>query len=368
MTSYPGSSLAFSQVREDPDIDRDVVLRVAAEAGRPVRVLLVASGGCTALSLLACEAVSEIVAVDVNPAQLHLVELRLRALEHLSLPEQLELMGAAPSGRSERRQALYARLRAHLSPACRQHWDERASEIGYGAGRVGRFEELFRILRSALERADLDPMRRKDAGDDPRWHDVFRRVFDRGALIERFGEAAVTYSMDRGFDEHFAAVFAAALKRWSPSENYFLLQALDDRYAPDLGALPPYLEPEVQESVRRLGTRRLELVCGEFRAALATRSRADQFDVVQTSNISDWMPVSELRRLFTEVSGALARPGAVIGRRLNGDHCLADLMEEVFDVDRDWNRTLVERDRSFFYSEVVVGRARAAEASPRPAD
>ena len=61
------SDIAFSQVREDPLVDEAVVRHLAARLGRPVRVLMVASGGCTALGLLALDEVAEVVAVDANP-------------------------------------------------------------------------------------------------------------------------------------------------------------------------------------------------------------------------------------------------------------------------------------------------------------
>ena len=83
------SEIAFSQVREDPRIELRVIQELAKRQ-QPLRVLLVASGGCTALSLLSHPAISKIEAVDLNPAQLHLIELRRQALLHLSSDDQLQ--------------------------------------------------------------------------------------------------------------------------------------------------------------------------------------------------------------------------------------------------------------------------------------
>ncbi|MEP0833323.1 BtaA family protein [Microcoleus sp. AS-A8] len=79
MICSPFSEIAFSQVREDPKIELRVIEQLQERQGHPLRVLLVASGGCMALSLLASSAVAQIEAVDLNPAQLHLVELRRQA-------------------------------------------------------------------------------------------------------------------------------------------------------------------------------------------------------------------------------------------------------------------------------------------------
>ena len=62
--------LYFAQVREDPEVE------IEALSPAPDRALVVvSSGGCTALSLLAAGA-GRVTAVDVNVAQNHLVELK----------------------------------------------------------------------------------------------------------------------------------------------------------------------------------------------------------------------------------------------------------------------------------------------------
>ncbi|MDQ3035839.1 MAG: BtaA family protein [Myxococcota bacterium] len=356
----PASDLAFSQVREDPLIDERVIELVAARLGRPIRVLMVASGGCTALGLLALEQVERVVAVDANPAQLCLVELRRQAMIHLPLADQLRLLGAEPCD-GEVRAATYARLRAHLPEPTRAHFDARPDEIASGVLHAGRFEALFRELTIALADADLDPLARPaEAASSPRFREVFERVFERGALAQRFGPAAVDYSMDRSFGEHFADVFARALMRWPTGENYFLHQVFEERYLDVPGGRPPCLEQATQAAAIARGAERLELARHRFDEALdaiADEALAHEapFDLVQTSNISDWMPVGELRALLVRVRGILSPGGAVLGRRLNGDHRLADVFADVLEVDGALCDELVSRDRSFFYREVVVG-------------
>lgn len=358
MGSYPGSAVAFSQVREDPAIELEVVERIAHARGRPVRVLLVASGGCTALSLLASPAVAQIVAVDASPAQLHLVELKRCALATLELRDQLDLLGAAPGPTPRARIAIYERLRPALPSATREHWDARAREVAFGVNRVGRFEELFRELAAAFARAGLDPSARPaEAASSPALRAAFDEVMERGRLIEKFGVEAVTYSMNRSFAEHFAAVLEHALRTWSVRDNYFLLSVLEDRYAPAAGLVPPYLKPETQRAIReRLD--RLSLAGGALRGVVRELPKDEPFDVVQTSNVSDWMPVPEVESMLDEIAELVPPGGAVIGRRLNGDHVLADVMARRLDVDRASSESLHRRDRSFFYSEVVVGLVR----------
>ena len=253
------SEIAFSQVREDPRIELRVIQELAKRQ-QSLRVLLVASGGCTALSLLSHPAIAKIEAVDLNPAQLHLVELRRQALLHLSLDEQLRLIGADKSISDRDRLSIYASLSPNLPTSTKAFWDARLEQIGFGVNQVGRFEQLFRQLAEKFSQIRIEPLQEPlIAVNHPRWRDIFEQVFERDRLIEFFGEAAVNYSMDRSFGEHFADVFSQALQRFIPNENCFLTQVWGDRYTSNLSGegVPLYLQASAQNDIHRLGTERL---------------------------------------------------------------------------------------------------------------
>lgn len=99
------SDIFYSVQNEDYQTELAVLHRIYK--GSPQHVLMVASSGENALSLLTQDTIAQVHAVDINPAQLHLCELRRAALEHLTRDEQLFLLGADPSllgavGASER--------------------------------------------------------------------------------------------------------------------------------------------------------------------------------------------------------------------------------------------------------------------------
>jgi len=356
----PPSEIAFSQVREDPAIELRVIQRLHQAQGRPLRVLLVASGGCTALSLLGSSAFAHIDAVDANLAQLHLVELRRQALTTLPLQAQYQLLGIEqwPNSKVEppNRLALYEKVRSHLPEATRRYWDDHADQVAFGVNQVGRFEQLFRELSAQFAAIGLNPLGcPADAIAHPQWRAIFEAVFERNKLANTFGEAAVNYSMDRSFGEHFADVFAQALTRFSPTTNYFLMQVWGDRYTSSPEGVPPYLQPTIQQSIHQLGTERLHLHHGLFLNTLSELTKTNRFDLIQFSNISDWMPIPDLHSMIESAVQCLNPGGALIGRRLNGDHHLATIMANYLAVDQDFSRLLLESDRSFFYQEVVVG-------------
>src|SRR5258708_1184939 len=93
--------IAFAQVREDSSLDLWVVQQIGAGA----RVMMVASGGCTAAALAASGFVARLHLVDPNPAQIALSRLKLRLLETAAPRRRLGLLGHA-SFPAEQREAL----------------------------------------------------------------------------------------------------------------------------------------------------------------------------------------------------------------------------------------------------------------------
>src|ERR1041385_3435774 len=92
--------LAFAQVRQDPQLDLEVVQRIGAGA----RVMMVGSGGCTAAFLASSKLISHLHVVDLNPAQLALSRLKLHLLQVADTHERLQIMGHAPMPARERRE------------------------------------------------------------------------------------------------------------------------------------------------------------------------------------------------------------------------------------------------------------------------
>src|ERR1700676_5431730 len=108
------SGIRYAQCWEDAD-----VLVEALDVQPGDTCLSIASAGDNALAMLS-RAPARVIALDLSPAQLACVELRVAAYRELSHPELLELIGSTPS---KQRPALYRRCRSQLSPGAREFWD-----------------------------------------------------------------------------------------------------------------------------------------------------------------------------------------------------------------------------------------------------
>ncbi len=357
--------LAFSQVREDPGAELAVIRLLAERRRRPLRVLMIASGGCNALAVLARPEVAVVDAVDPNPAQLHLTMLRAWGAVRLDPADQLALLGADPGHDPAAPARVYGRLRIELPAATRDWWDARPAQLAFGLNRAGRFEVLFRELAAAFAARGLDPVARPgEALVSPDWFAIFQRVFRRERLVELFGARAVMYSTQRSFAAHFAQVFATALQRWKPPDNLYLYQVFRDAYPPGEAGLPAYMRAEARGQLRRRGLADLRLHAGTLEANLGPLAASQPYDLIHTSNITDWMPREDLRALFARLPAALVPGGAILARRLNGDYDLAEELQGHVGVDAKLSRELASADRSFFYQEIVA--AFAADVPSRP--
>jgi S-adenosylmethionine-diacylglycerol 3-amino-3-carboxypropyl transferase len=138
----------YSQVWEDHD-----VLRRALAIAHGADVLSICGAGCNVLSLL-LEEPRSVVAVDVNPAQTALLELKLVALRRLSHGEFAAFLGARIA---VDREATYERLRADLGRDARAYWDEHPVEIHGGVLCSGSLDRHVRAFAEECVATQVDP-------------------------------------------------------------------------------------------------------------------------------------------------------------------------------------------------------------------
>ena len=109
-------NLVYNTCWEDPRLDRR-----ALEIGPEDEILVITSAGCNALDYLLDEP-RRVHAVDMNPKQNALLELKLSAIRNLDYESFFDLFGRGQSRDWER---LYSqKLRSDLSLLSRKYWDQ----------------------------------------------------------------------------------------------------------------------------------------------------------------------------------------------------------------------------------------------------
>jgi S-adenosylmethionine-diacylglycerol 3-amino-3-carboxypropyl transferase len=282
-TELPGARedrLFFAQVREDPRLEIEALAPLAG-----AKVIVVSSGGCTALSVLAAGA-GQVTAIDLNLAQNHLVELKVAALRSLTMPEIMSFFGVA-RGAPERRIRTYRTITPLLSERATEFWDTHPQLLGRGALACGVSEQFIGVVvkvvklfihgRRKIERLlALETLEQQREFFDRewntrRWRLLFPALLNRWTFNRAYDPAFFRGVENPSFALHFRQLLEHALCDVPVRSNYFLHQMLLGTYpnrVPD--GVPPYLE-RTQHEILRSRLDRLELVDGGYTVYVATR-------------------------------------------------------------------------------------------------
>jgi len=136
-----GYKISYSQCWEDPD-----VLIEGLNISEKDTVLSIASGGDNTFAML-LKNPKQIIAVDQNPAQIYLVELKMKAIQLFDYNDFIEFVGARSS---DNRLQLYCKIRSFLSEAARDFWDAHSESINFGIIHCGKFEQYFSVFRKYI--------------------------------------------------------------------------------------------------------------------------------------------------------------------------------------------------------------------------
>lgn len=366
-TFLPGAKedrLFFAQVREDPLLEIEALSPLS-----DARVVVVSSGGCTAFSLLASGA-KEVVAVDLNSTQNHLVELKAVALRRLVNPELMSFLGVAP-GTARRRSRTYAVLRPYLSDNAVKYWDHHEAQLGRGVLDCGVSERFIAAVVGVVKLAihdrkriarllslqTLEEQREFFAREwnTRRWKLLFPLLLNRWTFNRTYDPGFFREVDNPSFAAHFRGLIEHALCEVPVRTNYFLHQMLSGAYPAQVpGGVPPYLDPARREFVRsRLD--RLQIVDAGYAEYLATCDD-DSIDALALSNICEWLDQRGIDDLFQQVV-RVARPGArVCFRNFVGHTSIPERFRSTLIEDRDRGERAIRRDRSCLQSRIVICR------------
>jgi S-adenosylmethionine-diacylglycerol 3-amino-3-carboxypropyl transferase len=350
----------YANCWEDPQLDR-----AAFGIGRDDVVFSITSGGCNALAFLLDDP-RKVIALDVNPHQGYLLELKMTAFRTLTHGEMLGFFGVRPC---PDRSGIYRhRLRASLTADAARFWDGRPGDIARGLIHAGRYERYMRLLRRTVVAGSGKRrlIKRLFEAEDPaareklyreKWLGVWWTLLTKVMLSRRlnallFDKAFFAYlDRDFSFGRHFAAKAERALVRLPVKENYFLAYILLGRYYGER-FLPPYLRGENFPVIRdRLD--RVEIVtarCEDYFAGLRDAS-ISKFNF---SNIFEWMAPAAFETLLRETV-RVARDKAILTyRNLLVFRERPASLEGRLRPRRDLARALLATDLSFIYDNYVV--------------
>lgn len=321
--------LVYAQIWEDPVAD------MAALDIRPTdRMICIASGGCNVMSYLTARP-ETITAVDLSPAHIALLRLKLAAAQHLPLQSDFHAL----FGHADRpgNAALFGRCIApRLDPETRAFWQARRG-LGrridlfgrnfYRFGVLGRFIGAAHLV-ARIAGVDFRPwLAAKTLEEQRAWFDasiapLFNRPLVRFLAQRRatlFGLGIPPAQFDKlAADGEIVAVLRDRLRKllcdFPQNDTYFGWQALGRGYAPG-GSVPPYLEARHFETLRVMADRVMAIHASvtDHLSHLPHASR----DIYVLLDAQDWMDDAQLNALWCQIDRT-ARPGARVLFRTGG--------------------------------------------------
>lgn len=378
------NNLVYVTCWEDPRLDR-----IAMKLSSDDTVLVLTSGGCNALDY-ALDAPEHVYAVDVNPRQNALLELKIAGIKELDHHTFFQLFG---EGHLSNFKEVYQQLRDHLSPFSQQYWDKNgvryfASKSSFFFnGTTGSFARLINFYIDYLVKLrdnfntlfkvnTIEEQHRiyYEQIDDKFWKKYIHYLMDSNLTLWMLGVPPEQRKQMELYLENGVAGFVEDCCRqvfgeipiW---ENYFWRVFLEGKYSPD--CCPEYLKPENFQLLKSGLVNRI---------SVHTNTVA-QFLEEQNVNIShfvlldhmDWLSnyqSAELQREWQAIidrsqdkSQILFRSGGFkveyvdpINVSLNGrNHCLGDLLNYQTELAQELHaKDRVHTYGSFYIADLVT--------------
>jgi len=351
------NDVLYSQCWEDPQIDRE-----AFNIQKDDFVFSITSGGCNLLTFLIDDP-EEVIALDLNPHQNYLLELKIAAFKFLSYENMLEFIGVRKSGK---RLVYYDSIKYSMSVNAKVFWDSKISKVKKGIVHSGRYENYMKLLRNCIrvfvskrtirKFFDSDDINQRKSLFEQKWNTWRWKLFTKVLLSRKtmsllFDEAFFKYLKDDfSFGKHFAEKAKRALTELPIKENYFLRYILlgnnDERF------LPPYLRKENYELIKRR-LNRIKIItdsCDNYFRQLP----CDSISKFNFTNIFEWISDEAFENLLRETI-RVAKNGAVITYRnllVPREHP-ESLSDKIY-PDKILARQLHRKDLSFIYNNYII--------------
>jgi S-adenosylmethionine-diacylglycerol 3-amino-3-carboxypropyl transferase len=347
--------IRYAQLWEDADVLTEGLGDCAGGT-----LVSICSAGDNALAMLTLDP-AKVVVVDLSPAQIACLRLRMGAFAALSHPEFLELMGARPSAR---RKDLLDRALAPLDPATQAFWRGLADEVDrHGAGGVGKFERYFRIFRTRLlplvhSRQTLRdifvPRSRADRQafydgrfNTWRWRLLLNLFFSRFVMGRMGRDKAFFDHVEGSPAQHVARRIYHAAVATDPAQNPYLHWIITGTHG---AALPMTWRAEHFETIRaRLD--RIEIRPGSLETFVATGEKADGFNL---SDIFEYMSPEVFAKVYGTILAASAPKARLVYWNMMAPRRVPPAHRAQVTRLQALEDRLKAEDKAFFYSDFVI--------------
>jgi S-adenosylmethionine:diacylglycerol 3-amino-3-carboxypropyl transferase len=321
----------------------------------------IGSAGENCLSMLT-RSPKKVIAVDINPAQLVCIELRVAGFKCLTHPELLELIGSRPSNR---RLELFEKCIGELSNEAKCFWQEHQDEIRNGIGSAGRFERYFTMFRKRIvpfihNKKCIEQLFANEAlencqqfydqrWDSLRWRLLFKLFFSRW-MMGRLGRDPAFFNYVEGsVSDRILSRARHALRNLNPAQNPYVHWILTGTHGE---VLPHALRAENFEMIRK-NIDRFEWRLGTVETVLEAEG-ADSIDRLNLSDIFEYMSQDVTNTVLEQIIIATRSGGRLAYWNMLTPRCSPPQWHTRIKRLQRLGDELLSKDKACFYSAFVV--------------
>lgn len=348
--------LSYSFGNEDWEMERKA-LQIHPDS----TVLAITASGDRPLNLLV-DPCAQMTAIDANPIQNALLDLKTQALKELNHEQFLQFLGARES---DCRESMFALFAEDLQPQSQKYWEKNPSLLHEGILYEGMTEKTlqwvskaFRLLRGKkIEQlfsfSDLDEQNEFVTSE---WDTTTWRIFIHTLLhpwITRplFGDPGLYERKGDGIHigQFLYQRMTASLYRHLANTNPLLSLVFLGKALPE--AYPPYMQEELGASIQR----HLDRLSFENTDLLSYLEKAPNhsIDRFSFSDVASYISQEEFERVLKEMV-RVARPNArFCVRQTLARHTVPEELTHHFVREEALEKALQEQERCFVYSFCV---------------
>ncbi len=350
------SKILYSQCWEDTDI------LIEGLNIQPDSICLsIASAGDNSLALLTKNP-KKVIALDLNPSQIAIVDLKVAAIKELNHLEFLSFIGVQ---NCSNRLDIYQKCKKHLHPKSVSYWNENLECIKQGIVYIGKFDNFFNIFRKRMMRFihskktinilfTLTSISQANdfyynTWNNLRWRFLFK-IFFSEFIVKRFGRNPDFFKyVQDNLSKKMLERTVQAMTEQIPKENPYLYWILNGNYS---NVLPYYLrKPNFQLIKNNIDKLEYHLLSIED---YLKKNSNQKIDVFNLSDIFEYMNQTNFKYLYkTILEAGKAGSRLAYWNFLVPRSCPDQYKKQIKSLS-ELASTLSKKDKTFFYSRFVL--------------
>ncbi|MEQ8173380.1 MAG: BtaA family protein [Candidatus Eremiobacterota bacterium] len=356
------NGLVFNQVWEDPEVDKK-----GWNINNNDIIVTITSAGCNALDYL-LSSPELIYALDINPTQNYLLELKISAIKNLDYEAFWTFFGEAKS--RSNRYNYYKYLRHDISDEAKRFWDKQIKSFQKGFYRCGHLGLALRVLRTYSKlmvggRRTIEGILNTDNQEEyyrtkirPRMLSPIGRYFAGNPfqlscmgihkhqidLLKKFNYVDFSSYVEHILDSMLGGDIPV-------DDNYFLHMVIMGRYL-NREVAPGYLREKnfdiLKENIHKITIKNISQY--DFLSGRPDNS-VTKFNLLDSV---DWMKKEQFINLFNEIYRTGTSESVIIFRSGLYNFVLPKEIKEKFIFDKEKSMMLHEQDRSGVYGSFNI--------------